>query len=372
MNSTKIEWTRNSDGSEGKSWNPIRARFKGDGKQGWYCQKVSPGCKNCYAERRNKWIGNGAAYNDSDLRTLDVYLDEKALLEPLRLKKPTNIFVCSMTDLYGSWVPDEWIDRIYAVMALCPQHTFMVLTKRPERRLAWFSRPNNPNFSKRISNPCAWYVWVQVASVQNAVRVETCNPFTWAKFAEDDSVKPWPLPNVREMVTVVNQDEVDKLIPVLLETPAACRGLSIEPMLGPINASRYLWPACGWWRGNYRSYAEAKAAGAECGMKPQALVLASSKFIDWVIVGGESGPHARPMHPDWARSLRDQCHAAGVPFFFKQWGEFSPNEEGYSRDGGIPIVRFPDNEILWKLGKKLAGRRLDGREWSEYPEAIAR
>jgi protein gp37 len=212
--------------------------------------------------------------------------------------------------------------------------------------------------------------------------------------------------------TIVNQEEADRDIPKLLDTPARVRFLSIEPLLGPVNVARYMWPIHGWWKGPYNSYREAKAAGAECGLKRQALVWAHARFIDWVIVGGESGPGARPMHPDWARSLRDQCAAAGVPFLFKQWGEWRPIsqmadaehsvlyrsrvkarahedqnvlDDIYGRDCSVPTGIVHNNGTLlnidepmacrhgsgamqiFKVGKKAAGRLLDGIQHDGFP-----
>ena len=128
---TTIEWTQRP-GTKGESWNPIRARHRESGKAGWFCTHASEGCRNCYAESMNRWRGNGVSYREQDRAEVEVFLDERALLKPLTWRKPRTVFVCSMTDLFDRGHNWEMIDRIFAVMALCPQHTFQVLTKRPE------------------------------------------------------------------------------------------------------------------------------------------------------------------------------------------------------------------------------------------------
>lgn len=299
MGNTKIEWT-------GKTWNPIRARNKATGELGWYCEHISEGCRNCYAEKMNvnTYFGNGLPYKRAWLDDLDLFLDKKILEQPLRWRKPTKIFPCSMTDLFGRFVKDEWLDKIHHVMWRASQHTFQLLTKRADRMRDYMRSPNTPNQK--------------------------------------------PLPNVWLGVSVEDQKTADERIPLLLETPAAVRWISAEPLLGPINLFN---AACGYDKQGYR--------------KP----LLTNTWLDWVVVGGESGPKARPMHPDWARSLRDQCVSAGVPFFFKQWGNWT-EELFIDTHDVIPIERrwaFDDNVTMVRVGKKAAGRLLDGKEWSQSP-----
>jgi len=367
-NNTGIEWTD-------ATWNPIRG-----------CSRVSEGCRNCYAPRvAHRFSGPGQPYegltqlvNGHPAWTGKVALVEKHLLDPLKWKpfketryefadghprmthaRPRRIFVNSMSDLFHPNVPDEWIDRIFAVMALCPQHTFQVLTKRPERMLTWFGKPPSPGFTWREG-------YVQKA----AYAIKPDAHFT---------LKGWPLPNVHLGVSVEDQKAADERIPLLLQTPAAVRFISAEPLLGEIGLDD-LPSVSG--IGRYLD------SLSNAGVDPGADIATK---LDWVICGGESGPGARPMHPDWARGLRDQCVAAGVPFFFKQWGEWSdiprnwpdePSSPIMVRRGDIFLTPGGNFDVLGadlgsayeatatpmrKMGKKAAGSLLDGREWKEFP-----
>ena len=168
----------------------------------------------------------------------------------------------------------------------------------------------------------------------------------------------WPLPNVWLLVSAENQEAADKRIPYLLNTPAAKRGVSVEPMLDEIRLDclgykpGWHWDALSGfqWQDAYEDY------------------QAGTVKLDWVICGGESGHGASPMHPDWARSLRDQCQAAGVPFFFKQWGEWWPAEKGRLYDiENTRTVMWSDGQDMLRIGKKAAGRLLDGVVWNQFP-----
>jgi protein gp37 len=362
MTTTSIEWTRNPDGTAGKTWNFIRAENLTTKGVGHYCEKISPGCANCYAERMQKRFRNFIRYNAADRGKVRLYLDRNVLSEPLRWRKPGNVFPCSMTDLFGGFVPDEWLDSAFAVMALTPHVTYQVLTKRIDRARAYLS-----------ARECRDAVG-QAAYDEHGVM------FTGDPACASDEFRylEWPLPNVWIVASVENQDEADRRVPELLKTPAAVRGLSCEPLLGPldltdINPARDETPDhLDALRGVVRTSYPTKPTGAK---------------LDWVIVGGESGAGARPMHPRWARSLRDQCTAAGTPFFFKQWGEYVPAPRGDcdhpSSDGARGPAHLLDRVDVWecslcgrlhdldfdfaRVGKKAAGRLLDGREWSEFP-----
>ena len=314
---SKIEWTD-------ASWNPIRARYTPEGgpaRKGWGCVKVSPGCANCYAERVNMRLGNGRLYasHSQPEPAYQYYLDEKALRLPLtwRWRRPRRVFVCSMTDLFGEWVTDHEITRVFNVMRRAPQHTFQVLTKRSARMLAWFRSMRYP-----ADRPMAW------------------------------EGAPWPLPNVWLGVSVEDQLRAEERIPDLLLTPAAVRWVSAEPLLGPVN----LWP---WFEPELMAFGEATGKAA-----------VMSQALHWVVAGGESGPGARAMHPDWAKLLRNQCADAGVPFFFKQWGAWAPNCLCGKAASCLYVQRPEPGKLglMFRCGKKAAGRILDGRTWDEYPD----
>ena len=390
---TKIEWAE-------ASWTPVRARrapvdpltgMAGKPRIGWHCTHASEGCRNCYAEGMNLRLGTGLAYKPGHEAAIEIFLDETMLTQPLRWKRPRMIFVCSMTDLFADFCPDEMIDQVFAVMALCPQHVFQVLTKRPERMRAYLSDPRTP-FRLARKAVDLWTDGAVDAPLMGA---------TWpVRSIGDDDVDPddivletWPLPNVWAGASVEDQATADKRIPELLATPAAVRWISAEPLLGPVDLTEgcnghYFFNALRGTRWHddpdgVPHYSSFPPVGREA--KPG--VPASR--LDWVVVGGESGPKARPMHPDWARSLRDQCAAAGVPFFFKQHGEWAPSSDlpietvGMREqatvlpDGRVrewqhdfPDARLTDPKMrpMTRVGKKAAGRLLDGREWNEFPE----
>lgn len=376
---SKIEWTN-------ATWTPVKG-----------CTRVSEGCRNCYAEimaarfsRPWQW-GRGLARivdtpQGRDHRwTGAVRFDEAELLKPLRWKKPRRIFVCSTSDLFQDGVPDEWIDRVFGVMAMCPQHTFQVLTKRPERM-------------RRYCNS----LWA--AGEHALAHIDGAPP------------EPWPFPNVWLGTSAEDQTRADERIPHLLATPAAVRFLSCEPLLGPVDVRQWQHAygcGCGWggdspldfcrscgWRGHAPGEI-GDAACQECGELIEDYNACpeceghdgdwgsfgpnSKPRLDWLIVGGESGPGARPMHLEWARSIRDQCAAAGVPFFFKQWGEWLPVEgegigdgivlwpadgrdlgQDFSKWGKHPLRYMPGQE-MWRVGKGRAGRLLDGAEHLAMP-----
>jgi len=311
-----IEWTD-------ATWTPIRARNRATGKIGWHCEHATTGCKFCYAEGFNKWRGTGLPFKPRHRKDIEIFLDEDMLLAPLKWKKPRMIFVCSMTDAFADFVEDEWLDKMFAIMALCPQHTFQVLTKRAERMRYY----------------CAGL------TVRNSVELEAER----IQPSKGLAVSPkwcfrWPLPNVWLGVSAERQQEADERVPHLLGTRAAVRFVSAEPLLGPIDLADIANDGDTFFnvlRGH---------AAEEC----QERWRNGVPKLDWIIVGGESGKNARPMHPDWPTSLRDQCAAAGVPFFFKQWGEWVPSN---------PI--FGEFE---RVGKKAAGLLLDGKEHNAFPE----
>jgi protein gp37 len=349
-----IEWTD-------ASWNPLRARNASTAKVGWFCTHVSEGCRNCYAEGFNRRLGTGVDYKPQALKSgqVELFLDPVMLTQPLRWKKPRMIFVCSMTDLFADFVTDDQLDQIWAVIALaCTRHTFQILTKRPERMQAYLTDP-------------AWAGRVAAQMLQF--------PAAFGDYVPSTLVGP--LPSVWLGVSVEDQARADERIPVLLDTPAAVRWISAEPLLGPVNlgavqAPRYVpedhetdWKFCALSTGAYYFF-DCGNGYTEGGDGPD-----RETRIDWVVAGGESGPGARPMHPDWARQLRDQCAAAGVPFLFKQWGEYGlgVGDDAYrERCATAPSVDLPPmhrsiGPTLYRVGKKAAGRLLDGVLHDEFP-----
>jgi protein gp37 len=239
---TKIEWTD-------ESWNPVTG-----------CVKISPGCKNCYAERFAERFRGTPRH--PFVTGFDPTLRPERLDHPARWRSPRMVFVNSMSDLFGEFVPDEYVQRVFDVMRGTPEHTYQVLTKRADRMRDW----------------CRRAPWLAAATN------------IWLGVSVED--EEYGVPRIAELRC----------------TPAAVRFLSIEPLLAP-------------------------------------LPSLDVSGIDWVIVGGESGPGARPMDARWVREIRDRCRRAGVPFFFKQWGG---------------------------TRKAQTGRVLDGRTWDEFPRAAHR
>ncbi|MRR49405.1 MAG: phage Gp37/Gp68 family protein [Rhodocyclaceae bacterium] len=351
---SKIEWTD-------ATWNPVTG-----------CTKVSAGCKHCYAERTWARLSANPTTRYHGRAFTDVQCHIDVLHQPLRWTKPRRIFVNSMSDLFHPDVPDRFIADVFGVMAACPQHTFQVLTKRPERMRNLLRAGCMGRFESDVEEAAAMYLddWVQ-----------------------------WPLKNVWLGVSVEDQATADERIPLLLQTPAAVRWVSAEPLLGPVDL-------------NYAFGIPTGAGKGSCpmhlaGVCPEGLRPKGEQHLHWVIVGGESGPKARPMNPDLVRSLRDQCAAAGVPFMFKQWGEWGTC---YQRSNGTPVFRQFDTIHQWKnkartwvsggicldkdgcelkrgadfmradeggkfpvtimhrVGKKAGGRLLDGQIHDAYPE----
>ena len=318
---SKIEWTE-------KTWNPLAG-----------CKEISPGCANCYAatmakrleamgqekyQGTTKTLPNGKVVWTGKISLLDEEDDQ--FTAPLRRTKPTTYFVNSMSDLFHQDVPFEFVEKVFSVMHQTPHHTYQVLTKRPDRMAAFMNRP--------------------------------ASEWTYSVMPISPS---WPFSNVWLGTSVEDQQRADERIPYLLAVPAKVRFLSIEPMLGPINLMNHcfnckedkahsVWTCC-----------------AGCDHPNHA-----ADEIQWVIVGGESGHSARLMQIEWARSLRDQCQAVGVAFHFKQhggWCAFNqiPDESLQQVElDRLPMLSIGENSYH-RIGKKIAGRQLDGREWNELP-----
>lgn len=346
---SSIEWTD-------ASWSPLRAQVKENaaaiaksrgyeslikigekmaGRVGHHCEHVSPECEHCYSESfQSRCLtvnGTGLPFDRRSRDLIDGIVDENILTQPLRWKSPRRIFVESQSDLFGEWFSFEQIDEVFTAMVAADHHTYQILTKRPQRALEYFrsGRHNCGNGPDRADYHLDGKVWVGV--------------------------------------TAGTKTGWNERIPLLRHIPAAVRFVSAEPLLEDIG--------------------HVDLTG-----------------VDWVIVGGESGHGARPMHPDWARSLRDQCQADGVAFHFKQHGEWVQTDRAFeyyaygrpvrdnrtfniqlrkyikecgateARDPGLLLegiselcINYEDKAIV-KVGKKAAGRLLDGREWNEFPE----
>jgi protein gp37 len=296
---SRIQWTD-------ETWNPVVG-----------CTKVSAGCLNCYAETmavRLRGMGKPQYLEVIEHRnwTGRINLVEDVLTVPLRWRKPRMVFACSMSDLFHPDVPFEYIDRVFAVMALCPQHTFQILTKRPERMAEYFASrdwgaevipaardaflSNRPGLMARLGE-----------AYSHEDRVADCEILREEFERRGGRALPqgWPFANVWLGTSIEDQRSADERIPHLLRCPAAVRFLSCEPLLGPVG----LRPP------RIIDIQRTRRVGYV-----QAWRIRREGWIDWLIVGGESGPRARPCNVDWIRSIVEQCRAAQIPAFVKQLG----------------------------------------------------
>jgi protein gp37 len=303
-NKTGIEWTDST-------WNPIRG-----------CSRVSEGCRNCYAEAiAARFSGPGHAYEGlAEFRVIrqgskeervephwtgELRLVEKHLQDPIHWKKPSKIFVNSMSDLFHPQVKEEWLAWIFDVMARAPQHTYQILTKRPDRmRDALLSAS-----SAEV-----------VSAFENTYRQE------------------WPPKKWFFGISVEDQETASHRLKSLVSLGDLALNIfvSYEPALGPVN----------WFETEF------------------------ADTIDWMICGGESGPHARPMSPVWARETKKFCEYHGIPFFFKQWGEWLPYDQvtDLARDCICDYVKNDTEARAYRVGKHYAGSSLDGIECKEFPQ----
>jgi len=314
---THIEWTD-------ASWNPVTG-----------CSKVSAGCKNCYAERYFKRPYPKRKFTDVSTHPerLDWPLRWRGSKQAKAEGRPSRIFVNSMSDLFHESVPFDFMTAALLEMSLSG-HTFQILTKRPSRMQRFFRE---------------WDANVEILAhdtwPSNDFYDRTIQTLARSKMR-------LPIPNVWFGVSVEDQKTADERIPILLQTPAAVRWVSYEPALGPVDFEKYV----------NREIGSGQSAG-------DSRLPTSDCRLDWIVAGGESGPRARPPHPDWFRTVRDQCQAAGVPFFFKQWGEWEPVEpKDRLKNWPQKLFTWPDETVSYRVGKHEAGRLLDGREWNEFPQ----
>ncbi len=310
-----IEWTD-------ETWNPVTG-----------CTKVSPGCAHCYAEtfaERFRGVPGHPFEQGFDLK-----LWPERLTKPFTWKKPRKVFVNSMSDLFHEDVPFEFIDRVFAVMALTPQHTYQVLTKRPERMrryLTWAGEMLNRQGAVQ-----------HVLDVQHARGEWGLDNSEWPK-GRPQLTGRWPLLNVWLGTSVENQHWADIRIPELLATPAAVRFLSCEPLLGPLDLRPWL--------------TRVPTSGDGWRLTGGTALAIADIVLDWVIVGGESGPKAQAFDLAWARSIVSQCRAAGVPVFVKQLGWRPYLELGPGSPNAVKVVHFLD----------LKSRK--GGDMAEWPEDL--
>jgi len=273
---SKIEWTETT-------WNVISG-----------CTRVSAGCDHCYIERTPPFRMAGRRFDKPGIGgTTGVTLHRERLERPLRWRKPRRVFVNSLADLFHEAVPAEFIADAFAVMALAPQHTFQVLTKRHGRMRSLLSGSGD-------------------FDLHEAVLETLTDDYDLGAIPE----LPWPLPNVWLGVSVESQQWADIRVPTLMETPAAVRWLSMEPLLGPVDLADD-WLAGPPWRRNW---------------------------LDWIVIGGESGPGARPMELEWADALTRRCQDAGVPVFVKQlgsrWGKNHHDIDAFPE--ALQVRQYPD------------------------------
>lgn len=385
--SSDIEWLKNPDGSKGETWNVLAG-----------CDHKSAGCDGCWAARMaTRQVGMGNKNYRGTVKggkwTGKIKLIPDALEKPLHWRKPRRIFVQSMGDLFHEKVPDAFLDTVFAVMCLAQWHTFMVLTKRPERMAEYLQALTFERVRVHMNAnwPGNW------ATMANKNRSEE---YKWAHLTGP------PFHNVHLYTSIEDQATADERIPWLLKTPAAVRGVSLEPMIGLVDLDGYLpgdrsclacdyvgnnsgkeercgrcgedfppptehdEPSCGCGSDDYVSSCPRCGAFDEFGPYGSEGLWDTPAVLDHVIVGGESGRGARPMNPKWVQDVRDQCVDAGVRFFFKQWGEFCHSEQMTEQtwsdvDAGVNLAGIPAE--TYRVGKRAAGRVLDGRTWDEMP-----
>lgn len=338
---TGISWTD-------ATWNPLRG-----------CSKVSAGCKNCYAETMAaRFSGPGMPYEGTirDGRwNGSIRLVPEKLSDPLRWKRPRRIFVSSVSDMFHDGVPFEYVAAVFGVMAACPQHTFQVLTKRPARAVEFFAW-----CAEKVALDANDESFYTVVMQQTARLLPESESQRWENriyeggFANRDDIgdEEWPLPNVHLGVSVEDQATADERIPILLQCPAAVRWVSYEPALAAVDFTRItvVKSDVQFQPGVYLNALTGHVAG------PDDVI----DRADWIVVGGESGPNARPFDVAWARSTVAQCKAAGVACFVKQMGanvELSPDE----------MERMTGHRTMthrWKLNDKA------GADPSEWPEDL--
>jgi protein gp37 len=325
MSVTTIEWTQRP-GTVGETWNPTTG-----------CNKVDRGCKNCYAEvmhRRLQAMGQAKYAKDF----LDGAVEQDDTLNiPMRWTKPRTVFVNSMSDLFHEHVSFEFITEVMQVIQLTPQHTYLVLTKRPEVAQRYWTHMD-------LTTPGGWR----------------------------------PPTNLWMGTSAHDQASAVKRLPALLSLKGVLHFLSYEPAVGALDLTKLVIQESPL----YRVVHDGLKGWMMLQKKKEGwtdLMAHGGLRLDWVIMGGESGPKADPMHPAWARAMRDQCKEAGVPFFFKQWGLWQPitYRQGDAQEIYIKFELGHNERLLdqplqnmVRVGKGAAGHELDGETWQQFPDAL--
>jgi protein gp37 len=313
---TKIQWTD-------RTWNPVRG-----------CSRVSPGCDRCYAMgQAHRFAGPGKPYDGlTTIRRGKVDWTGVARLipteldAPLRWRKPQRIFVNSMSDLFHHSLSDEDIASVFAVMAAAPQHTFQVLTKRPERATELFSKmrtERSVRFGRHAGEPLPDCGWLYERTWQLQLRYRPGHVHSWS----------WPLPNVWLGVSIENQETADERIPLLMKIPSAVRFISAEPLLGPLDLRRSVFN---------RAAAVRAAMFGPAALNSEQADAAIGYPLDWVIAGGESGPGARECRQSWLERIVTDCREASVPVFVKQMGAAACDDVTWR--GSQPDFHFNDRK----------------------------
>lgn len=315
-----------------------------------------------------------------------------SLDQPIRWNRPRMIFVNSISDLFHEDVPFEFIDKVFAVMAATPHHTFQILTKRPERMKEYIDSVTK---ASKVPLACQYYSGEKIKfnSRSELIASYIMFEFDCKKGASLDGIKwegpdespdliVWPLPNVWLGVTAENQETANSRIPMLLNTPAALRFVSVEPMVGPVNLDMMITQDA---RDRFRIVVSSLMGKKTLWDTKNLMGEEDINKIDWVICGGESGTKARPVDPEWIQSLRDQCAFTETPFFFKQWGEFIDESQMTDRSTqmsgktyhSLALDKCISDSILskraitlWRCGKRAAGNKLDGEVVEQFPFGV--
>lgn len=339
---TTISWVRNPDGTDGETWNPVVG-----------CTNTCPWCyaRQLHTQRHAAGMkGYERPFNEPTPMPA-------RLAQPLSWRKPRGIFVCSMGDIFDQAIPNEYIAAVFGVMSATPWHRYYLLTKRPERMGEWFGWLAARATTGTEYHPCSLEVASLLLDHERDNHPDGDSGPIHCKWGPNPDAS-WPLPNVWLGVSVTNQSNADERIPVLLRTPAAHRFVSYEPALGGIDFQAVPLP-------------DGDTLGEDLHSD------CDQAGLDWLIMGGATGPHATPMHSGWARSTRDQCKVAGVPFHFKGWGEWVPAPVAAdilsATDKHVPggwgewCFDGDDRLLMVRVGRTASGHLLDGVEHRETP-----